>query len=169
VIESPADYEAITRTAPFLTELSLKLPGSTTALPQQMDSLLSAASKLEDLTLNAYEEVMGGSSGRFELRESSLVDVDAFLAAGTQLLHLRLPHLRRLRSLTPLRALVNLQSLDISVTISEFSSVSDLAPLAALLNLQSLDIGFCSSVSDLVPLAPLVNLQSLDKLLQVSI
>ncbi len=59
------------------------------------------------------------------------------------------------RDLTPLAALLSLQSLDCSST-----QVSDLAPLAALLSLQSL---YCSStqVSDLAPLAALQSLQSL--------
>jgi hypothetical protein len=58
--------------------------------------------------------------------------------------------------LAPLTALVNLQSLFMSLC-----NVSDLAPLTALVNLQSLYMGGCSAVSDLAPLTALVNLQVL--------
>jgi hypothetical protein len=34
-IESPADYDAIARTSPFLTQLSLELPGDAAALMQE--------------------------------------------------------------------------------------------------------------------------------------
>jgi hypothetical protein len=47
-IRSPTDYEAIARTAPWLTHLSLEPPASATALPQEMAGMLSACSKLED-------------------------------------------------------------------------------------------------------------------------
>jgi internalin A len=156
-IEDPADYDAITRAAPFLTELSLKFPGSATALPQQLASLLSACSKLEDLTLCAYDEAYVGTY-MWQPPVSSLVDVDALLAAGPQLLHLKLPSCSNLTNLAPLRGLVNLQSLD----ISSCEKVSDLTPLGALLSLQSLDMSWCSSVSDMAPLTALVNLQSLN-------
>jgi hypothetical protein len=151
-IEDPAEYEAIARSAPFLTEVSLKLPASATALPQQMASLLSACSKLEDLTLHAYDKAA------WTPPVSSLVDVDALLAAGPQLLHLRLPSCTSLTNLAPLRGLVNLQSLDMSWC----TKVSDLVSLAALVNLQSLNICGCRRVSDLAPLAALLSLQSLD-------
>ena len=61
--------------------------------------------------------------------------------------------------MSPLAALVNLQSLGCNYT-----QVADLSPLAALVNLQSLG---CSDtqVADLSPLAALVNLQSLVLLL----
>jgi hypothetical protein len=127
-IEDPADYEAIASTAPFLTELSLKLPASATALPQQMASLLSACSKLEDLALHAYD----GAVPAYMQRALSLVDVDALMAAGPQLLHLRLPWCFSLTDLAPLRGLLNLQSLDIKLC-----GVSDLAPLGALLSQRS--------------------------------
>jgi hypothetical protein len=149
-IKDPADYEAITRTAPYLTELSLKLPGSATALPQQMASLLSACSKLEDLALHAYNKE------ECRLPVSRLLDLSALLAAGSQLLHLRLPNCHSLTNLAPLRGLVNLHSLNI-----RSCKMSDLAPLGALVNLQSLDISFCKEVSDLAPLGALVNLKSL--------
>ncbi|KAG1681165.1 hypothetical protein FOA52_015608 [Chlamydomonas sp. UWO 241] len=61
------------------------------------------------------------------------VDVDA-LAASTQLVHLRLPKYFSLRSLAPLRGLVNLQSL----YISGCYKVSDLASHGALLSLLTL-------------------------------
>ncbi|KAG1658246.1 hypothetical protein FOA52_008506 [Chlamydomonas sp. UWO 241] len=173
-IEAAADYEAITKTAPWLTQLSLELPGDATALPQQVASLLSACSKLEDLTLRAYDV-----PGAYMPRVSSLVDVDA-LAAGTQLLRLQLPSCSSLLNLAPLRGLVNLQSLDISgcsklsdltplgalvslqgLNMRGFRKVSDLAPLRALLCLQSLNISSCWGVSDLATLAALVNLQCL--------
>jgi hypothetical protein len=113
-IEDAADYDAVASTSPFLTELSLKLPASATALPQQMAALLSACSKLEDLTLHAYDKATW---------LSSLVDVDA-LARGTRLLHLRLPNCSSLTDLAPLRPLVNLKSL----SIRGCTNVSDLAP-----------------------------------------
>jgi hypothetical protein len=150
-IKDPADYEAIARTAPFLTELSLKLPASATALPQQMATLLSACSKLVDLALHAYDE------GQYMVPVSSLVDVDALLSVGTQLLHLKLPGCTSLTNLAPLRGLVNLQSLDI-----RSYKVSDLTPLGALVNLQRLDMSCCYEVSDLAPLAAMLKLQSLD-------
>ncbi|KAG1667848.1 hypothetical protein FOA52_011036 [Chlamydomonas sp. UWO 241] len=150
-IEAAADYEAITKIAPWLTQLSLRLPHSAAALPQQMASLLSACSKLEDLTLHAYDEAVP----TYMPPVSNLVHVDA-LAAGIQLLHLRLPCCSSLLNLAPLRGLVNLQSLD----ISQCRKVSDLAPLGALVNLQSQEISF-SDVSDLAPLGALVSLRSL--------
>jgi hypothetical protein len=165
-IERPADYEAIASASPFLTHLSLFLPTSATALPQQMAGVLSACSKLEDLALSSLR--------------SRIVDIDV-LASGTQLLSLQLPSCSTLRSLQSLAAMVNLQSLDISgcdavsdlapltgvvsltsLEMSYCGAVSDLAPLAAMVNLQRLDMYECSSVSDLVPLTALVNLEYLD-------
>jgi hypothetical protein len=99
-IEIPADYAAITSTA--LTHLSLVLPDSATALPQQMAGMLSACSKLEDVGMRSS---VGSTSG--------LVDISA-LAAGTQLLSLKLPWCFHLTNVAPLAALVNLESLDMS-------------------------------------------------------
>ncbi|KAG1661693.1 hypothetical protein FOA52_001970 [Chlamydomonas sp. UWO 241] len=48
-IEGPADYDVIAGASPWLTHLSLPLPPSATALPQPMDGVLSACTKLEDL------------------------------------------------------------------------------------------------------------------------
>lgn len=50
-IKKPADYEAISSTAPWLTQLSQKLPHSAKAL-EQMAALLAACTKLEDVTLH---------------------------------------------------------------------------------------------------------------------
>jgi hypothetical protein len=150
---SPTDYEVIASTAPWLTHLSLELPASATALPQEMAGLLAACSKLEDLAMRAFHEADPGGGQSL----SSIVSMDA-LAVGTQLLSLKLPRCSsRLTSLAALGALVNLQSLDMSWC----SLVSDLAPLAAMENLQSLDMSWCSLVSDLAPLGGMVNLQRL--------
>jgi hypothetical protein len=118
-IESPADYAAITSTAPFLKQLSLRLPAGVTALPQEMAGMLSGCSKLEDLAMRSSKKY------------ASLVDITA-LAAGTQLLSLQLPCCFHLTNVAPLASLVNLQSLD----ISGCRSVSDLAPLTAMVNLK---------------------------------
>jgi hypothetical protein len=50
-IEGPADYEAIASASPFLTQLCLELPANATAVPQEMDGVLSACNKLEDLEI----------------------------------------------------------------------------------------------------------------------
>jgi hypothetical protein len=60
--------------------------------------------------------------------------------------------------LAPLRALVNLHSLD----ISNCTKVTDVAPLGALLSLQSLTMNVCPEVRDLAPLGALLSLQSLN-------
>ncbi|KAG1663324.1 hypothetical protein FOA52_006283 [Chlamydomonas sp. UWO 241] len=52
-VAGAADYQAIATAAPWLTQLSLQLPGSATALPQHMASLLSVCSRLGNLTLYA--------------------------------------------------------------------------------------------------------------------
>jgi hypothetical protein len=81
-----------------------------------------ASSKLEDLALSA-----NGKNGTSKLGDITV------LAAGTQLLRLKLPK----------------------------GPLTNLAPLAAMANLQSLDMSWCCRVSDLAPLAALVKLQSL--------
>jgi Leucine-rich repeat (LRR) protein len=139
-----ADYRAIASAAPWLTKLSLKLPVSATALPQQMAALLAACTKLEDLALHSDYQ-------------AELLDIIA-LAAGTQLLRLSLTGCPHLDNLAPLSALVKLQSLD----ISSCESVYDLAPLATLVNLQSLDMSACANLTDLAPLGALVNMRSLN-------
>jgi hypothetical protein len=173
-IERPADYEAIASASPFLTHLSLELPTSATALPQEMAWVLSACSKLAHLAIRAYDETGGGHC------LSNIVGIGA-LASGTQLMSLKLPGCVRLRSLAPLATMANLTSLYIGIccAVSDLAplrsmvklqildmsyciSVSDLAPLAAMANLQSLNMSNCSSVSDLTPLTALVNLRSLD-------
>jgi hypothetical protein len=104
--------------------------------------------------MRAFDEARPGLGGGQPY--SSIVNVDA-LAAGTQLLSLKLPFCTRLTSLTALRGMVNLHSLN----IDSCSSVSDLTPLASMENLQSLNVSHCSSVSDLAPLAAMgmVNLK----------
>ncbi|KAG1664002.1 hypothetical protein FOA52_010518 [Chlamydomonas sp. UWO 241] len=86
MINSDADYQAIASATPWLTHLSCALPGSATALPQQMASLLAACSKLEDLALHAHNKLSLASTARVSLLEG----VDA-LAAITSLLSLKLP------------------------------------------------------------------------------
>jgi hypothetical protein len=141
----PADYNAIASTAPWLTHLSLELPASATALPQEMAGLLSACSNLEagDLAVRAFDEARPGTSGGGRTR-SSIANVDA-LAAGTQLLSLRLPWCSRLTSLAAIGEMVNLQSLD----MRECRAVSDLAPFAAMVNLRTLNVSGSSAVPDL--------------------
>ncbi|KAG1661355.1 hypothetical protein FOA52_002469 [Chlamydomonas sp. UWO 241] len=164
------DYWAITSffAAPWLTQLSVKLPVNATALPQQMASLLAACSRLEEVALHGdwYET-------------PQLVDIVA-LSAGTHLLRLRLPGDSRLADIATLSALVNLQSLDIrdctrvtdlaplsdlvklrSLRMQRCRRVSDLAPLSAMVTLQTLDMTSCNAVSDLVPIRDLVDLRSL--------
>ncbi|KAG1664236.1 hypothetical protein FOA52_003489 [Chlamydomonas sp. UWO 241] len=149
-IDSPSGYEAIASASPWLTHLSLELPVTTTALPQEMAALLAACSKLDDLGIGVYEleSIPVGSEGWSPYL--SIVDI-------SQLRSLLLIKSARLSNLVPLAALVNLQSLD----ISELRAVSDLAPLGALVNLQSLDIGGCWHVSDLAPLRAMAKLRSL--------
>ncbi|KAG1670358.1 hypothetical protein FOA52_000118 [Chlamydomonas sp. UWO 241] len=106
-IASHADYEAITGASPWLTHLSLELPASDTDLPQQMAVVLSACSKLEGLAIRDYDDSMPAAVPRY----SSIVDIGA-LAAGTQLLSVKLPWCRALRNLQSLAAMANLQSLD---------------------------------------------------------
>jgi hypothetical protein len=89
-----------------------------------MASLLSVCSKLED---HAYDEVVYVPPVVRNAYVSSLVDVDALLAAGTQLLRLKLPRCSNLTNLAPLEALVKLQSLK----MTGCEGVSDLAPLTA--------------------------------------
>jgi hypothetical protein len=89
-------------------DLSLELPVIATALPKQMAGLLSACGNLGTWTF---------------LFENS----------------------RRLRM----------------TFCSWCDAVSDLSPLAALVNLQSLDMSCCNTVSYLAPLATMVNLHSL--------
>ncbi|KAG1667965.1 hypothetical protein FOA52_008337 [Chlamydomonas sp. UWO 241] len=165
-LEDPADFHAIARATPFLTQLRIIPPARSTALPQQMAELLSQCSKLEDLALHAYE--------------SQLVDITA-LAAGTQLQRLELRNFLAVSHVMPLATMANLQSLNMSqcshvsslsplgamvklqsLNLTHCSRVSDLAPLGALVKLQSLDLRHCSRVSDLMPLASMVQLQSLD-------
>ncbi|KAG1675056.1 hypothetical protein FOA52_002715 [Chlamydomonas sp. UWO 241] len=153
VIESDAAYKGIASAAPWLTHLNLPLPASATMLPQQMASLLAACSKLEDLELHAQDELAPAHIDRVSL----LVGVDA-LAAGTQLLSLRLPMCTSLTNLAPLGALVNLQCLN----IGDCYQVSDLGLLEALVNLQTLDISGLFNVSDLTPLVAMVNLTRLN-------
>jgi hypothetical protein len=147
-VEGPADYEAITRSSPWLTHLSLWVPASATALPQEIAGLLSACRKLESLDMCDDANDSGD--------QSTLVDVGA-LAAGTHLLSLRLPTFCALTNLAPLGSLVNLKSLD----MSGCDAVSDLAPLASLVNLKSLDVNV-DGVSDLAFLQAMVNLQRLN-------
>jgi Leucine-rich repeat (LRR) protein len=155
-IECPADYETIASTALFLTHLRMELPDSATALPQEMAGLLSACSRLENLAMRAYDE--SGPMGSVAWQPSHLMDIDALLAAGTQLLSLQLPCCSRLPNLSPLASMVNLQTLN----ISGCDAVSDLASLSALVNLQTLNMSDCNAVSDLAPLGALVNMQSLN-------
>jgi internalin A len=100
-----------------------------------MAVLLTACSKLEDLAL-------------FASYQSQIVDIIA-LSAGAQLLRLRLTSFDDVSDLSPLAALVNLQSLNISGC-----DATDLAPLGALVDLQNLEMVHCEYLSDLAASRP---------------
>jgi hypothetical protein len=100
-IEDPADYQAIASTASMLTELSLELPASATALPLQMAALLSC-SKLEGLAIYGSTYAYG---------DSILVDVGVLRSAGTQLQRLEMHYCSALSDLAPLGDMVQLLGL----------------------------------------------------------
>jgi hypothetical protein len=98
VIEDVADYQAIASTAPWLTHLSVELPASATALPQQM----SACSRLENLVLRADKQL-------------------SYMAPLTVMVNLQSLDISTcygVSDLAPLSALVNLQRLKMSGRMS---------------------------------------------------
>jgi hypothetical protein len=71
--------------------------------------VLSACSKLEELAIRAFDEADPGSGESL----SRIANVDA-LAAGTQLLSLKLPRCNLLTSLAAIGGMMKLQSLNMS-------------------------------------------------------